>query len=176
MDNRIFLFLFTICLVCVVTGIVYLVEGNASSGKFVGILTKATVYTDTSCNTDKKGNTRCSSTYYVMETFDKDNTGHTCTVQRLIPYYYYGSADAFATSRKLGTTRTIWTSWYSHGTCYDEKIKWYYNCIGYSCFFIGLSPAILLLITFFIVKLGEIYQYIRGEEPKPREISLYGTV
>jgi len=138
---QILVFLFVLWIPFSILGIYYLVIGNAYATQFTGTLIKADVNTVTSCS--KKS---CSQTYYVEEIFTKDNSTNTCSIQRLIPYYFKGQANNVALSKKLGTTRTIWTTYYSSGTCYDQSIRDYYNKIG-GCF---LGFFVLLFIEVII--------------------------
>jgi hypothetical protein len=119
---------------CLIIGIYHLVIANANGGQFVGTLKSARVITETSCSHDKKGGNSCSNTYYVGETFYKNNSTHTCLIIRPTQYAFQGDAEAEANSKILGTKRKMWATWYSHGTCYDENIRYLNNAIGGSFF------------------------------------------
>lgn len=130
-----------------ICGVYYLCIANQWDHKWDGILMKGDVYTDTSCTNDKNGNSHCSNTYYVDQMFYKgENTTHTCTIRRLTPYYFKGSADAFVNNMKLYTHRTIYQTTYSAGTCFDEKIRYQYNVYGGVFLGLSLIPVLFLLV------------------------------
>lgn len=137
-----------------VIGIVYLGLGNTFSDRYVGILQRGSVYTDTNCNTHcnsegKNCHTSCDNTYYVDQIFLKnDHTTSTCTVQRPTPYYFKGDADNFVSRMKLGTTRQLYQTTYSHGTCIDNKIRNRYNAIGGTLF--GFTTLIMIACLLFV--------------------------
>ena len=148
-DVKLFSTLFVTLSIFIALGIYYLVIANTYGGEFLGTLIDANVNIVTSCSSSKSG-TSCSTKYYVDEIFRKDNSTNTCTVERLTPYYFKGSANNIVNNIELYTTRTIWTSTYNAGTCYDITIRNYYNAIGGT--FIGFAGIILLLPLLFIFK------------------------
>ena len=123
-----------------IIAITYVCFANIYSDKFTGILQRGYVYGDSSCNTNcgKNNNcqTSCSETYYVRQVFLKgvDSTS-TCTVQRPTEYFFQGDADNFVSRMILGTSRELYQTVYSHGTCIDSKIRNMYNTIAI-CFFV----------------------------------------
>jgi hypothetical protein len=141
-----------------ITAMVYIVDGNAYEEAFTGTLKEAHVIDKTDCKTNDDGKTSCSEYYYVGETFYKGNSDHTCLVTRPTRYYFEGDAESNANSKKLGTKRKIWTTYYSHGTCYDEKIRYLYNCIGISLLCIDFIVPVSILIWFFYYSIKEFFR------------------
>lgn len=136
-----------------ITGIVYLALANSFSDSYIGILKEGNVFTDVSCTTtcdnNKHCTTNCDNTYYIEEIFYKNaNTMSTCTVRRLTPYYFKGDANNFVSRMILGTTRQLYQTTYSHGTCIDDKIRDQYNAIGGTLF--GFSLFIFIVILSFL--------------------------
>jgi hypothetical protein len=127
----------------------YFTIAYANSGSFRGTLINAEVIIKTTCSNNKKGG-GCSQTYYVGETFQKDNSTNTCLVTRLQPFYFQGAANNVVENKELYTTRTIWTTWYSSGTCYDKTIRSYYNSIAE----VLSGFAIVLLIVIGVICLS----------------------
>lgn len=144
-----------------IIGIVYLGLGNTFSAKYVGVLNRGSVFTDVSCSTtcDSDGHnchTHCTNTYYVDEIFNKSPTSvYTCTVRRLTPYYFKGDADNFVSAMKLGTSRQLYQTTYSHGTCIDDKIKNYYNTVGGILFGIPTCIMLAVLLLVFAVEIEQ---------------------
>jgi hypothetical protein len=132
-----------------ITGVYYLVVANNWDYKWINaILFSGDVYTKTSCSTTN-GHTSCNNQYYVEEMFYKTyNTTNSCTVRRLTPYTFKGDANAFVSRMKLGTTRQLYQTTYSVGTCFDDKIREQYNIYG--GVFLGLS-MIPILVIFYII-------------------------
>jgi len=148
-DKKIFSSIFVIISVFVSLGIYYLVIANSYGGVFEGTLIAVKVNTVTSCSSNKQG-TSCSQRYYIDEIFRKDNSSNTCTVQRLTPYYFKGSANNIVENAVLYTKRTVWTAPYNANTCIDITLRNYYNTIGaillgFGCF---LIIAFLLIICY----------------------------
>lgn len=139
-----------------ITGMYYLISGNTYSEIFQGELKSVQVYSkidcDTKCDSNGKNcHTNCDDTFYIDEIFLKrpdGNSTSTCTVRRLTPYYFKGDADNFASRAKLGTRRTIYETTYSHGTCYDKKIRRTYNILGSLLF--AFPNFVLLLVICYI--------------------------
>lgn len=132
-------------------GIYYLVEANTNDGVYDGVLFKGDVFTKTSCTTSKNGVTSCSNTYYVEEEFYKGyNTTHSCTIRRPTQYHFKGDANAFVNDMQLYTVRPIYQTTYSHGTCFDDKIRYEYNICGGT--FFGISMIPILILFFYICK------------------------
>lgn len=135
-------------------GIYYLVEANTNDGVYDGVLFKGDVFTKTSCSSSKNGGTSCSNTYYVEEEFYKGyNTTHSCTIRRLTPYYFKGDANDFVNNMQLYTVRPVYQTTYSHGTCFDDKIRYQYNICGGIFFGISMIPFLfgfgILCVNFF---------------------------
>lgn len=137
-----------------IIGIVYLGLGNTFSDRYVGILQRGSVFTDSNCTTKcnnggKNCHTKCTNTYYIDEIFLK-NTGSTstCTVRRWTPYYFKGDADNFVSRMILGTSRQLYQTVHSHGTCIDNKIRSHYNAIGGTLF--GFTTFIMIIILLFV--------------------------
>lgn len=164
---------FGLYLAMVIIGVSYLCFANIYSQSYTGILQRGYVYADTSCSThcDDKGkncHTTCSNTYYVREVFLKNAyTTSTCTVQRLTPYYFQGDADNFVSRMVLGTTRKLYETTYSHGTCIDDKIREQYNIIG-SIFL--TFPNFVILVILSPVILSLLNQLFRGICERIRDI------
>ncbi len=157
--NEQFKVVFTIVgfsLVFIIWGMIYLIQTNAGSLEFTGTLIQADVITSTSCNNKNM----CSTYYYVTEIFTKDNSTNTCTVQRLTPYSYRGDANNVAINKILGTTRKVWTVYYSAGTCIDQSIKNYYNTIGGVLLGFGGSFLAFFLIIIFFEECIILYEYL----------------
>jgi len=146
-----------IWLAFLVLGITYIVTAYANGGQFVGTLESAKVITTTSCSKNS-----CSNTYYVGETFRKDNTTNTCLVQRLKPYYFMGDADNVATHEELGTTRTIWTTYYDAGTCYDAAIRSVYAAVGWTFMALAIFIVGVVLLVIFYESMVECWRYMRS--------------
>jgi len=144
MDFKLAFLIVVLCSIFTALGISYLVIGNAYGDEFIGTLISAKTITKTSCSTSKHS-TRCTYTYYVGETFSKNNSTNTCLVQRLTPYLFQGSADNIAKNKILYTKRKIWTTWYNPGSCYDQTIRNYYTAIGGT--FIGVSGLFFLIVS-----------------------------
>jgi hypothetical protein len=138
-----------VIIIMISLGIYYLVIANANNGKFVGTLIRENVKTDTTCSKSKNGGSSCSSKYYVEQIFKKGNSTNTCTVTRLTPYYFKGSANNVVENAVLYTQRDIWVTYYSAGVCYDITIRNYYNAIGGSLLGVGcIIPLIILCYIF----------------------------
>ena len=131
--------LIIILITLLICGSVYLGIAYNYSHKYTGILISGKVFIQTQCS--KKS---CSNKYYVNEIFIKGvNETNTCTVQRLTPYYFYGSAENVVQKLILNTERTIYQTFYNAGTCFDDKIKMYYETIGY---ILLLFPVLIIFI------------------------------
>ncbi len=152
MEFKVLATFFSLYLVMNIIGITYLCFGNIYSHSYTGILKSGSVYSDTSCSTscDKNGKnciTHCSNSYYVDEIFYKNiNSQSTCTVRRPTKYYFKGDADNFVSRMILGTSRKLYQTTYSHGTCIDDKIKYLYNCTG--IVLVTCANAFLIILTF----------------------------
>jgi hypothetical protein len=146
--------MFSLLFLVWIVGIVYLALGNTFSNRYIGILDRGSVFADSSCSTkcDSNGkncHTKCTNTYYVDEIFLKNNhTTSTCTVRRLTSYYFKGDADNFVSKMILGTSRQLYQTTYSHGTCIDDKIRDYYNNVGGILF--GFSSFVMISILLFV--------------------------
>ena len=134
--------LIVIVIIFISLGTYYLTIGNASGAVFTGTLVSSSVLMSSSCNKNS-----CSSSYYVTETFQKGDSTNTCTITRLIPYYFWGDANNVAIHKKLGTQRKIWTTYYDAGSCYDQSIRTYYTIVG--GILLGFGCFIILLIVFY---------------------------
>jgi hypothetical protein len=139
-----------ICLlVMLICGAVFLGNAYNYTKTYNGILVSGNVYTETSCT--KKGG--CNNKYYVNEIFKKgQNETNTCTIRRPTVYYFYGDAQNHVQKLVLHTERKIYQVKYDVGTCFDEKIKNYYETVGYIllCFplFIVASVVFILFCVF----------------------------
>ena len=135
-----------------IAGIYYLVVANTWDHRWTSaILKRGEVYTKTSCDSNKNSGTTCSNTYYVEEIFYKGpNITHTCTVRRLTPYYFKGNANAFVDDMVLGTTRNIYQTTYSSGTCFDDKIRSNWNIQGGIYTGFAMIPVIIVICFGFL--------------------------
>ena len=161
MDLRIIASLIVVSVIIFITGFSYIITAQAPGKEFVGTLKSCNVYTETDCDTDKKGHTHCSNSYYAMEVFNKNNSTNTCTIQRLTMYSFYGSAQSFCDTRKLGTTRSVYEYWYNAGSCFDDAIRRYMRDIGYSLMFI---PICAWIVGLCIVFYEAILEFIRRRD------------
>lgn len=82
-------------------------------------------------------------------------------MRRLTPYYFKGDANAFANSRILGTTRTVYETTYSHGTCIDNSIRYQYNIYGWVFTCLAMIPFVLLLGFFLAILWEKCYPVVR---------------
>jgi hypothetical protein len=144
MESKLLAFILMFWAIFTALGITYLTIANSYGDIFTGTLISAKTITRTSCS-NSKHSSGCSYTYYVGETFSKDNSTNTCLIVRLTPYYFQGDADNIVANKILYTQRTIWTTWYNAGTCYDQAIKNYYNIVG------GVMISIAGLIFLFFL-------------------------
>jgi hypothetical protein len=139
-DVKLICYVCSFWLVFVVLGSVFLGMANNYSRVFQGILIGGSIFQDTQCSKSS-----CSTSFYVMETFQKGmNTTNTCTVQRMTKYYSYGSCENRVRSLVLGTKRTLYQNPYDHGTCMDATNLHYYNAVGGVLLGLGLALPLLL--------------------------------
>jgi hypothetical protein len=136
----------TTLIIIAALAIYYLVIANTYGNKYQGVLVKVNVNGKSDCNKNDK----CTTHYYIREVFEYEKTNNitdVCFVDRLTTYYLKSDADYKAWHTKLGTTRTIWTTYYNSKICYDETLKLYYNTIGYTLVaFSGLMMLIAILL------------------------------
>lgn len=154
-----------------IAGVYYLSVANNWDYKWNhAILSHVDVYTQTSC--DK---TSCSNTYYIEEIFFKfSNTTDTCTVRRAKPYYFKGSANNVAENAVLGTTRVLYQTTYSSGTCFDDSIRKYWNILGGVFLSVSFIP-IIIIIFYFIDKIGEWLVNVTCDFCNSRIVNRYTT-
>ncbi len=145
---------FVTCVLLFSFGVQYIVLGNSFHGTYTGTLVAVKVFQQTSCNKNS-----CSTTYYIQEIFTKGLSSSTCTVQRLTPYYFAGDANNVMQNAILGTTRTVYQTYYDPGTCIDDTIRNYYNAIGWPLFSVCMFIIIIVLGFYFPEKIKELWDY-----------------
>jgi hypothetical protein len=136
--------LFCIWLTLLLLGIGYIGTANLYTKVYEGTLIRGSVYQHTTCSKSS-----CSTSYYVMETFQKgNNTRSTCTVQRFTPYKFYGSAQDQVQNLVLGTKRKLYQFAINSHTCMDESNLQFYNTFGGILLGLTLCVPCLALLLF----------------------------
>lgn len=102
-----------------------------------------------------------SCSYIGTETFEHyvngTGTGNYCTVERETYFPTYGSAQNFASSRKLGTFRKIYVYSLTSllGSCLDEKLVKYYNDVSFTMLAVFLSSLIGIFVLVILSNMAE---------------------
>lgn len=90
---------------------------------------KSEVISRNKCHTSRMGKhqqtTTCETLYYVVDTYQYDETKY-CTMEQPYPYYFYGSAQNNVMQPRLDIKK-VYIAWYNQYTCYDDEIRWINN-------------------------------------------------